>query len=136
MPLIVAGGVLGAIWAVGGQGCARRILESRRVDVVVYCDTTELLGAGENLKIFALYDSVALSPPARWLGLYQNRALSEVKTFFFYRIHDAEFNAYSVKMSSVPWGPLVRFMFLAGGKRFHVDVKNRMLKDGVLYVRP
>lgn len=131
--LIIAGGAAGLGWAVLEGGYARHVLEQRRVEVVVFCDTAPL--RGRELKVFALYDSVALSPLARWLGLYQNRQPQEVKTYFFYRLHDFELTRYSVKIKSVPWGPLARIMFFAGKDRFYVDISDRRLKDGVLYAR-
>lgn len=112
----------------------RWALAGPEIEVVVYCHTRPL--RTEDLRVVVCYDKLALSPVARGLGLYQNRAPVEVKSYAMHRVaeQDIEFRPYAVRLSHVPRGPISKIYFAVPNGRFYVDVPDRSLKNGVLYV--
>ena len=109
------------------------ILGGPKQDVVIYCSTTAL--QDKPLRILAMYDRVALSPLARIFGKYQNRLPEKVRSFHMQLIEDYELTDFSLKLKSVPTGPLVKIFISTEEKSFYAEVKDRMPKDGVVYVR-
>jgi hypothetical protein len=109
------------------------VLGGPKQEVVIYCSTSPL--RDKPLKIMAMYDQVALSPLARIFGKYQNRSPEKVRTYHMLPIKDFELTDFSLKLKSVPAGPLVKLFISTDGKGYYAEVKDRMPKDGVIYVR-
>ncbi|MDP6117693.1 MAG: hypothetical protein QGG53_37990 [Planctomycetota bacterium] len=109
------------------------ILSGQTNDVVIYCSTAPL--RGKPLKILAMYDQLALSPPARLLGKYQNRPPEKVRSYHMKPIEDYELTDFSLKLKSVPAGPLAKIFINAGGQSYYAEVTDRLPKNGVIYVR-
>jgi hypothetical protein len=109
------------------------VLGGPKQDVLIYCSTSPL--RDKPLKIMAMYDRVALSPFARIFGKYQNRPPEKVRTYHILPIKDYELTDFSLKLKSVPAGPLARIFISTNGKGFYAEVKDRIPKNGVIYVR-
>ncbi len=125
---------IGLAWGALGSSCYYRwALGERRIDVHVFCETSELMSA--DMKAFALYDKVALNPLARALGVLQNRDPGDVRDFLFVPAENVEITPVSARLKSVPYGPLSRVLFVTGHGKFHVDVKDRRLLGDTIYVR-
>ncbi len=131
--IILLVGAASAAWMVFSPRYYAWALGEQRVDVHVFCDTSEL--RTPDMKAFVLYDKVALAPPALALGVCGNRPPWDVKVFFVLPADDVELTPFSVRLKGVPYGPMVRIMFTAGGRKFHVDVRDRRLVENTVYVR-
>lgn len=131
--IILLIGIAGVGWAVVSPSYYCLVLSGEKVDVHIFCDTSDL--DVQDLKAFVLYDQVALSPIALALGLYQNRPPEQVKVFFFRPANEVVITPVSIRLKSVCNGPIARVFFVAGGKKFHVDVGDRRLIDNTIYVR-
>ena len=103
------------------------VLSKKRVRVVVHCDTTVFRG-GE-VKAFALYDKVALSPLARMTGLYQNRSIDRVRSFHLAPIAEFDVDHVTLTLKDVGYGPLQKVMFRVGGKSYYAEVTDRLLME-------
>jgi len=100
---------------------------------VVFCNTKPL--QCDDLRSSVLYDKVALSPLAKVLGLYQNRSPELVTSHHVVQVENSVTNNYSVRLQSVPNGPVTRVLFDTGAERYTVLVQDRSLKNNTLYVR-
>lgn len=110
-------------WALGGE----------QIAVVVFCDTTGL--DKPDTKVIALYDALALSPLAHGLGIYQNRPAERVRRYYPVPVGGFQVTPIALVLKSVPAGPLTRIAVSAGGKWFYAPVKDRIPKNGTIYVR-
>lgn len=110
-------------WALGGE----------RVAVVVFCDTAGL--DKPDLKVVVLYDALALSPLAHMLGIYQNRPAERVRRYYPVPVSRFKLTPFALVLESVPAGPLARITISTGGKWFYAPVKDRLPKNGTIYVR-
>jgi len=125
---------IGAVtWALFSQRYYAWSLGNERINLVVFCDTADL--AGHDLKAVVLYDQIALTPLARALGLYQNRPPERVHTFFPIPIRQYAITPSSITLQDVPWGPISRVVFITQRGHFHVEVPDRRLIKGTLYIR-
>jgi len=102
------------------------------MEATVFCHTEPVRMA--HVRAYALYDRVALSPVARVLGLYQNRQPEEVHSLHAVALTDPEMTAYSLHLTDVPRGPIVGFLLVGEDAQYRVDVRDRELKNGTLYV--
>lgn len=126
-------GAIGIGWAFLSRHYYTWIVQGHPVDIVVFCDTSELHSA--DLKAFVLYDQIALTPLARCLGLYQNRPPDRVRVFFPMPAPEILLNPVSATLKGVGNGPLTRILFMVNGKKWHVNVTDRRAWNGVIYVR-
>jgi hypothetical protein len=120
-------GVVSAAWLFFSPAYYSWALGRHEVDVHIFCDTADL--RAPDMKAFVLYDKVALTPLAVALGVCRNRPPREVKVFFVLPAEDVEITPFSVRLKRVPYGPMVRVLLTADGKKFHVDVADRRLVD-------
>jgi hypothetical protein len=107
-------------------------LDREQIMIVVFCDTSVLDDPG--LQASVLYDELALTPIAKALGLYQNRPPEWVKAYFAQAARAIEISPYSITLRNVRRGPISRLVFSARGKIFKVDVPDRRLVKGAIYV--
>ncbi len=131
--IILIVGAASIVWMLFSPRYYSWALGEQKVDVHIFCDTTDL--RAPDMKAFVLYDKVALTPLALALGVCRNRQPWEVKVFFVLPADDVELTPFSARIKGVPYGPLARIMFTAGGKKFHVDVSDRRLVNDAVYVR-
>lgn len=131
--LILISTVIVIAWYAMAPLYYEKIMAGPRIDLCVFCDTSELRGG--NLRAVVMYDQAALSPVARALGLYQNRAPERVKTFYPVAMTNIELTDVSATIKSVPEGPIVRVQFRNGRKTFHALVHDRSPKNNTIYVR-
>jgi hypothetical protein len=109
-------------------------LRGPTMNIEVACYTPPLQTS--DLRVTVYYDKLALSPVARALGLYQDRQPDRVNTFHFYplRPEQVRLTPSALNLREVPQGPAVKVHCRAGGKSYFVDVTDRALKNGTLYV--
>jgi len=119
-------------WLFGRQHYYDWVLGRETVAVTVFCDAT-VLGDGA-LRVWALYDKVALSPVALVLGALQNRAPVKVSSYHLVRIPEPGVAAHALHLPSVPSGPLARILVQTQHRRYYVDVRDRTVRDGTIYV--
>ena len=129
--LLICGAAIA--WAVYSPRYYAWALGRERISIVVFCDTSDL--NDPNLQAFVMYDELALTPLAKALGLYQNRPPQRVKVVFAQPASDFELTPYSITLKNVRWGPIVRLAFVARGRHFQINVPDRRLIKGALYVR-
>jgi len=129
---LAAASLITLAWLLGRQHYYDWVLGRKTVAVTVFCDVTVL--GDEAPQVWALYDKVALSPVAMVLGAFQNRAPDKVRSYHLVRIPEPEMTAHALHLSSVPSGPLARILVQTQHRRYYVDVRDRTVRDGTIYV--
>ena len=108
-------------------------LSGKTVNIMVYCDSSAFID-DPSVKVFAMYDKLALNPVARAFGLYQNRPTEEVNQFHMVEAKNIDIGSYYVKLSDVPQGPVYRILISREGQNFYAKVTDRIPKNNTLYV--
>lgn len=129
---LAAASLLTLAWLLGRQHYYDWVLGRKTVAVTVFCDATVL--GDETPQVWALYDRVALSPVAMLLGALQNRAPDKVRSYHLVRIPEPDIAAHALHLPSVPSGPLARILVQTQHRRYYVDVRDRTVRDGTIYV--
>jgi hypothetical protein len=134
--VVLACVVLGVCWLYGGREWyyARLFERADRLDVVVYCDTAPLLGKA--VEAFVLYDAVALSPVARFMGLYQNRPPARVGAAHIRPARVETVDAHGVWLTDVPRGPIYRVALRTPDGVYHVDAVQRRIYRNRMSISP
>jgi len=132
MVVIFASVLLALLWQVLRPHYYGWVLGPGSEQVVLFCDTHRF--AASDVQALALYDAVALSPPAQMLGLLQQRPAQKVRNYHVVPITTVDVTSYSVTLAAIPKGPLVRVLLLADDQRYHADIPRRRGRHGTIYV--
>lgn len=127
--------LLGVFWLYRGRERYYDWLfrNAERMELVVYCDTSPL--QGRPVEAFLLYDSVALSPVAHFLGLYQDRPPDRVGSATMRAADIETLDVGAVWFRDVPRGPIYRVAFRTADGAFHVDAYERKVYKGRIAIR-
>jgi hypothetical protein len=126
---------LAVLWLFAGRDLYYDWLFNKfpRVDVVIHCDTADLLG--KDVEALVLYDAVALSPVAHFLQVYQDRPPQRVGGAHVRQAEVETIDSHSVWLENVPRGPIYRIVLIAGDATFHVDVENEKVYQETMSIR-
>ncbi|NQT92940.1 MAG: hypothetical protein HQ559_09275 [Lentisphaerae bacterium] len=127
--------LLGVLWLYWGRERYYDWLfrNAERMELVVYCDTRPL--QGKPVEAFLFYDSVALSPVAHFLGLYQDRPPDRVGSATMRAADIETLDADAVWFRDIPRGPIHRVAFRTADGAFHVDAYERKVYNGRITIR-